>query len=538
MREAMPQTPDLQSQAPLVLDDSLGRNDCIGTPACRRAVANLRREATHALPPESRALTAAARAAGIDAAGVFDLESYPNIEAIMDHVRGMTAKPGRVNREIARARRLGYTARPFPFRLHVPDMVAIHHSKDTRDGRPIESAFYKRGIDELGGAPAGPVEMPAKDCAQHYTEYWGVFRPLPGHVQGAVITDEQLVGYVGLDRCGDSLWYSSFMGHGDFLRDGIMYLLHYALVAELLERRPPGLRYLVYYPYARRLKDQSTHWKQLTLFTPRYLRSVDDHRLSIPSPETMPSASVALLALKTIPFTYWPKRVRDSAVHPEWIAFLHRMQVVANLRAAKLPLNVLWSDKAPSLDTLRPLAQGLFPVEALAGVQTAAVLLQGRDRGLEALLPLHDLGLLAVDVFHADPAELALIQAIYPASWRYAPFAADRCAARAARADLAVIEQPLTESIAFLRPQLEQLLRDAPGRMLVGIDQPMLDFLKASYRDTDRIAQGMSEFLGPVHCRGMFFRYRYPVPAYWAWLERPHAGTTSEAPAMLQSDSI
>lgn len=137
-------------------------------------VASLRCETTHRLPPPHLSLTSSARAAGIGAAGVFDLHLYRDFKHVMDVARTSTEKRGRVNREIARAVRLGYYVHKFAFRQFVPDIVEIHHSKETRDRRP------------------------------HCSEYWGVFLAREGYQQGNVRTNEQLVGYVSLQRWGNS----------------------------------------------------------------------------------------------------------------------------------------------------------------------------------------------------------------------------------------------------------------------------------------------------------------------------------------------
>ena len=46
-----------------------------------------------------------------------------------------------------------------------------------------------------------------------------------GYQQGEIITNKKLIGYVSLERNGELLLYSRIIGHGDHLKNGIMYLI-------------------------------------------------------------------------------------------------------------------------------------------------------------------------------------------------------------------------------------------------------------------------------------------------------------------------
>ena len=149
------------------LDDGLGRGGCICSSACQREVRTFRATGSASraagtnymplLPRELVTLPPVALSHGLFALATFDLDAYASYEALMETARTATEKRGRINREIARAEKNGYYVKPFPFALHVPDIVAIHQSKDTRDGRSIKGKFYHQTVDELGGAPQGPI---------------------------------------------------------------------------------------------------------------------------------------------------------------------------------------------------------------------------------------------------------------------------------------------------------------------------------------------------------------------------------------------
>jgi hypothetical protein len=99
-----------------------------------------------------------------------------------------------------------------------------------------------------------------------------VFKSEPGREIGSVRTDDRLVGYIYLFRCGNLARYSRILGHGAHLSQGIMSLLHFHLVQHLLENRPPGLRYLQYTGIFSRGEESGLHvWKRHHLFEPKYI---------------------------------------------------------------------------------------------------------------------------------------------------------------------------------------------------------------------------------------------------------------------------
>ena len=76
----------------------------------------------------------------------------------------------------------------------MPDIVAIHNSKDARDGRPIKGKFYHQSVEGIGGAPTAPIAS-RRPNARNTTSRTGACL-VEGYRQGGVQTEEMLVGYI------------------------------------------------------------------------------------------------------------------------------------------------------------------------------------------------------------------------------------------------------------------------------------------------------------------------------------------------------
>jgi len=202
-----------------------------------------------------------------------------------DYVRQARHKyKGNSVRDALKAQRLGFYAKLFPYALHVPDVYDINHSLDVRCGRPMSEA-YRRGVEELGGWPQGHMAWAEPECPLHYDIWWGCFTREPGHRQGEVVTDERLVGYIRLRRIGNVCHYGQILGHGDFLRHGIMFLLHFEIMRWILDPRLPcaqGIEHLFYAGYFQGTSGLR-FWKTKLLMAPRQLMVASDPR-SCPDP--------------------------------------------------------------------------------------------------------------------------------------------------------------------------------------------------------------------------------------------------------------
>ena len=172
-------------------------------------------------------------------------------------------------REKRKAIELGYTVRPFEYAQYVPDIHEINHSKQVRSGGPMRGS-YQRSIEEMGGAPKKlhTVRMPA--CPHHWGLMFGVFRPAPGRTQGEVVVDDQLVGYISLRRVGGVAMYSQILGHGDYLHDFVLVLLHHEIIRWLSTERAGHARDLEFVMYggAESGGESLLQWKRRAGFRP------------------------------------------------------------------------------------------------------------------------------------------------------------------------------------------------------------------------------------------------------------------------------
>jgi hypothetical protein len=170
------------------------------------------------------------------------LDGFAAFEALLKR------RSSRTLSKIRRATRLGYSTRQFMLASHVEDMHAIRTSMAFRAAGPVFDRWFLR--PEHIGSPATellPVATPC--CPVHWTIWWGVFAPEPGHRQNGVEVGERLVAYVKVMRIGDVVHYTEIMGHRDRLADGVMLLLHHAIARWLIEGAEPaaqGARVLLY----------------------------------------------------------------------------------------------------------------------------------------------------------------------------------------------------------------------------------------------------------------------------------------------------
>jgi len=153
----------------------------------------------------------------------------------------LRAHSSRTPSKIRRAERLGYRVGRFALPVHVYDVHAIKTSMAMRSGGPVLARWLLRP-EHLARPADGPQAVPEPACPTHWTLWWGVFQPAPGHRNGQVETGERLVAYVKLARCGDVAHYLDVMGHRDHLANGVMVLLHARIAESLLQGDEPWLR--------------------------------------------------------------------------------------------------------------------------------------------------------------------------------------------------------------------------------------------------------------------------------------------------------
>ena len=106
-----------------------------------------------------------------------------------------------------------YSCNIFNFKEYIPGVVKINHSKEVRCGGPMTPA-YCRSIEEVSKIDSKFMATTDPLCKKHYDLMWGIF------------DDKELLAYIRLRRIGDYAQYAQILGHGDYLKYGIMYKLH------------------------------------------------------------------------------------------------------------------------------------------------------------------------------------------------------------------------------------------------------------------------------------------------------------------------
>jgi len=132
---------------------------------------------------------------------------------------------------------------------------------------------YIRSIEDRGGAPDRLHAPVVPKCPLHWSISIGVFENRPGYKQGEVVTDEKLLAYLSLRRTGDLVAYAQIMGHGDYLKDGVMIHLHHDVIEWLSRADEPltdGIK-VVMYGGQQSGGDGLKDWKRRGGFTPRDL---------------------------------------------------------------------------------------------------------------------------------------------------------------------------------------------------------------------------------------------------------------------------
>lgn len=169
---------------------------------------------------------------------LIDLADLSNVNAFDALLK---QRSSRTLSKIRRAQRIGYRTRPFLLASHIADMHAIRTSMAFRAAGPVFDRWFLKP-DHIGKAATVPLTVGSPCCPVHWTIWWGVFAPEPGHRQGDVEVNERLVAYVKIMRVGDVVHYTEIMGHRDRLADNVMMLLHRDIVRWLIEQPEAAAR--------------------------------------------------------------------------------------------------------------------------------------------------------------------------------------------------------------------------------------------------------------------------------------------------------
>ena len=169
----------------------------------------------------------------------------------------------RIQRMARKAEKEGFYCKPFNYKLFIPDVVAVNHSKSHRQ-RGEMKGHYKQSVEERGGYPDKYYEFEEPECKLHNVTMLGVFEKIEGHKQGEIETNERLVGYINFLRVGNIALYSQILGHGDYLNKGVMYLLHLFAVQRGIDEGVDHLMYTAWVSGTEGLQ----YWKRTNLFQP------------------------------------------------------------------------------------------------------------------------------------------------------------------------------------------------------------------------------------------------------------------------------
>jgi hypothetical protein len=197
--------------------------------------------------------------------------------SLVDYIKGMRKiHKGNAVREVQKAEKKNYHCEIFHVQNHIEDFVEINHSKEIRQGKKMTKS-YQKDIRDYGGLPKTIQPMETPECPVHFSQWIGVFKPMEGHKQGEILVGKQLVGYINLIRLGEIILYGSILGHGDYLKDGIMYLLNHKAIEWILtsdKSKNQRIKYIMYAGWNDGTEGLQK-WKKRTLFAPFYLKSLE-----------------------------------------------------------------------------------------------------------------------------------------------------------------------------------------------------------------------------------------------------------------------
>ena len=198
------------------------------------------------------------------------LPEFPDIAAFDGLLK---QRSSRTLSRIRSAGRKGYRARQFMLASHVEDMHAIRTSMAFRAAGPVFDRWFLKP-SHIAKPAMEPLPVAAPCCPVHWTIWWGVFAPEPGHRQNGVDVGERLVAYVKVMRIGDVVHYTEIMGHRDRLADSVMLLVHHEIVRWLIDGPEPAARgaKVLLYGAAEHGGAGLLTWKKRAGFVPGRLR--------------------------------------------------------------------------------------------------------------------------------------------------------------------------------------------------------------------------------------------------------------------------
>jgi len=117
---------------------------------------------------------------------------------------------------VRKAARAGYAYLPVDANQYIDDVLEIRTSAPIRQGKEIPATFHER--------PS--FILPEQWCKYHGDAFYGVFK------------DGKLVAYLTLFMYGQLAQVNHFLGHADHMKEGVMNLLMYEVINDLIQNRP------------------------------------------------------------------------------------------------------------------------------------------------------------------------------------------------------------------------------------------------------------------------------------------------------------
>ena len=187
-------------------------------------------------------------------------------ESFNDYRKDLGKRSSFFLRNAKQAGKLGYIVREFDARDYVKDIAQIASSMKVRSFGPMWTNWLNDDEDQSAFKKLPQNE---KHCPVHWDRFVGVFAHSLNALQGD-LKDARLVGYARLQRVGNCVAYEDLIGHRDFIRDGIMKLLHCHIVHWLLDSGDLDVQCLEYVVHGsiERGNDGIFFWKKKALFMP------------------------------------------------------------------------------------------------------------------------------------------------------------------------------------------------------------------------------------------------------------------------------
>ena len=173
---------------------------------------------------EEQILSACIPLAGLDSGSIED--------KMRKHSKGAAL------RQANKAVKKGYVFKQVNPKCYIEDIVGINLSTPQRAGKEMTTP-YRRSIEELADYASNAPEYQSSVCNTHWDRWWGVFQS----------DSDQMVAYARIRRNGNFVLYAQWLGHFEFLKDGIMNGLHVSILNWLCEHSNPvvsGLEFVVY----------------------------------------------------------------------------------------------------------------------------------------------------------------------------------------------------------------------------------------------------------------------------------------------------